>query len=170
MNKFYPIILLLAMIVSVASISSCHNNDEAFNPGKMSEGDVLMSYNGVLYKYQKYGEDLQAQFLPQIEDGAELVMLCPFDFTNFKITYPRKTFGNITSAYFKVGDAIDAKSAALLFSDATGTVIGQYLAGTAKVIANDGKYISIAFDNFIVTSPTKRIQIVKGTIKFQVNG
>ncbi len=169
MNKIHSITLILAMVIATVSLSSC-NNSETFDPGKMVEGDVLMSYNGVLYKYQKYGEDLRAQFLPQIEDGAELVMLCPFDFTNFKIAYPRKTFGNITSAYFKVGDTIDAKSAALLFSDATGTVIGQYMAGTATVTANDGKYISIEFKNFIVSSPTKQIQIIKGTIKFQVIG
>ncbi len=170
MSKIYSTFMLLAMIVAAMSFSSCSSNTE-IEPGSMAEDEVLMIYNGVTYKMNQYGADLTPQYLPKQENGAEFVMKCPFDITYFKIVFPRDKFGEMPSKTFKVGDSIGRDGVQLLFSDATsGTQIAQYLIGSAQVVANDGQYISIAFESLKATTmmSTKELSIIKGTIKFKI--
>ncbi len=171
MNKVYHSLFTAAVLIAALCFSACSSND-AEDPGSSyKEGDVILTYNESVFKFNQYGEGLAPKYMPKIEDGAEFVIACPFDFdiTTFSISFPRKVYGELPSSSFKVGDTLDTKQVNLLFYNAqSGVMIGQCVAGTAKVVANDGKHISVAFDNFKVISTEKVLNFVKGTIKYTI--
>ncbi len=172
MNKSYITLLVVSMLFSVFTLTSC-SKGETIDPGTVAEGEVVITYNKTISKLTNYGAGLSPRYITKSGEGSEFVMMCPMEFGSlniiyFKITYPK----SIPASSFEVGSTIERDGIKLLFSDATkGTQIGQYLIGSSKVVANDGKYISVAFENLKITTtmPARSLLIHKGTIKFAIN-
>ena len=161
--------MMLAMMVAALSFTACSSDDEDDDNVYIGGGDIIIVYNGYTYDYDEYGVDLAPRYQPKDAEGAEFIIFCPFDFAIFEITYPRSEFGKLPSSYFKVGNTIDPKDVILSFTDMScETVIAQYRSGNAKVVANDGEYISVSFNNFRAISSDRDINIKKGIIKYHI--
>ena len=87
---------------------------------------------------------------------------------DFYIIFPRKKYGeNLAPSYFSVGysdfgaDATDMERV-----DASGYGWdGEYISGSAKVTKNDGKYITINFNDYKYSVKRSEGRVVYVTLK-----
>lgn len=188
MKKLYSTIMLLAMMVAALSLTACGGDDEdGDNGGGGGSGSSSSSTFTILYTYPNGNEETYT-YENEYEIkalGAELENLKLFERTSgsyFSIMFPR---GNLYIVFpsSKYGKDLDSSYFTLGFSDfgedATVIVLidpyaagwyGEYLSGSAKVVKNDGKYVTITFnDNEVVISRSEKQRNIKlnGTISFE---
>lgn len=163
MKKLYSSIMLFAMMVAALGLTACGGDDGDEIGGDGGGGSTSSTFTII---YDDGGEqvfthdsDIAIQSL-----GAEFGNLerhdsprgSYFDMIigtkgNFYIIFPRQKYGeDLAPSYFSVGysdfgaDATDMERV-----DANGYGWdGEYISGSAKVTKNDGKYITINFNNY----------------------
>lgn len=162
MKKLYSTIMLLAMMVAALGLTACGGDDEdeiGGDGGGSASSTFTIIYDDGGEQVFTHDSDIAIQSL-----GAEFGNLerhdsprgSYFDMIigtkgNFYIIFPRQQYGeDLAPSYFSVGysdfgaDATDMERV-----DAYGYGWdGEYLSGSAKVTKNDGKYITIDFNNF----------------------
>ncbi len=188
MKKLYSTIMLLAMMVAALSLTACGGDDEdGDNGGGGGSGSSSSSTFTILYTYPNGNEETYT-YENEYEIkalGAELENLKLFERTSgsyFSIMFPR---GNLYIVFpsSKYGKDLDASYFTQGFSDfgedATVIVLidpyaagwyGEYLSGSAKVVKNDGKYVTITFNDYeVVISRSEKQRNIKlnGTISFE---
>ncbi len=172
MRKIHSTVLLLSMLFSVFFLTSCGKGDIEINPGSVAEGEVVITFNKTISKFPNYAQALAPRYLSKSGTGSAFLMMCPQELGSLKITYLKIVYPkSIPASSFEVGSTLEREGIHLLFADAfSGTQIAQYQIGSTKVVANDGKFISVAFENLKITtvSPVRNLLIHKGTIKFAI--
>ena len=174
MKKLYSTIMMLAMMVAAMSLTACGGDDDEEDT---SDDVVLVKYNGSTIDYDNFGEDLGPRYEARDVDGAQFIIFCPFDFAIFQIVFPRSDYGDLSSSYFKKGySGFGSNDTDIQFTDASSSVwYGDNVGGSATVVDNNGKYISVKFNNYKGTAKggdgsTKELTIIKGIIKFKIQG
>ena len=182
MKKLYSTIMLLAMMVTALSLTACGGDDEEDDGGSSSSSAFT-----ILFTYQNGNEE------PYTYDNeyaikslcAELENLRLFERTNgsyFSVMFPRGSL-YIVFPSSKYGKDLDASYFTQGFNDfgedATEIVridpysagwYGHYLSGSAKVVKNDGKYVTITFNDYKVSISRMEQEIyikLNGTLFFE---
>lgn len=137
-------------------------------------GEVVFDVNGTIaYGYDNCKSDNDTRFSTVDSKGTKFYLISPisFDRRDYAFIFPKSKYGRLSDSYFNVG-----------FSDFTNIIFeiykypnnwyGEYVSGKAEVVENDGKYISIRFDNYkcsaVVEGETINFTIVSGIIKFKI--
>ena len=186
MKKLYSTIMLLAMMVAALGLTACGGDDDENDGGggSSSSSTFTIIYDDGGEQVFTHDSDIAIQSL-----CAEFGNLERYDSPrgsyfymmigtkgDFYIIFPRKKYGeNLAPSYFSVGysdfgaDATDMERV-----DASGIGwYGEHISGSAKVTKNDGKYITIDFNNYkysvtsgINTSRTAYVTL-KGSLAFK---
>lgn len=137
-------------------------------------GEVVFDVNGTIaYGYDNCKSDNDTRFSTVNSQGTMFYLIFPpsFKFHEAAFIFPSSKYGHLSDSYFNVG-----------FSDFSNIIFeiykypnnwyGEYVSGKAEVVENDGKYISIRFDNYkcsaVVEGETIIFTIVSGIIKFKI--
>ena len=163
MKKLYSTIIMLAMMVAALGLTAC-GGDDGDEIGGDGGGVSASSTFTIIY------DDGGEQVFTHASDSA-IQSLCA-EFGNlerhdsprgsyfymmigakgdFYIIFPRQKYGeDLAPSYFSVGYSdfgADATDIERVSASASGWY-GDYISGSAKVIKNDGKYITIDFNNY----------------------
>lgn len=185
MKKLYSGIMLLAMMVAAFSLTACGGDDEDDDIGggggvSSSTFTIVLTYPNGNEETYTYENEYEIESL-----GAELENLKLFERTSgsyFSIMFLRGSL-YIVFPSSKYGKDLDASYFIQGFSDfgedATQIVridpyaagwYGHYLSGSAKVVKNDGKYVTITFNDYeVVISRSEKQRNIKlnGTLSFE---
>lgn len=188
MKKLYSTIMMLAMVVAASSLTACGGSDDdeigGDGGGSSTSSTFTIIYDDGGEQVFTHDSDIAIQSL-----CAEFGNLERYDSPrgsyfymmigtkgDFYIIFPRQQYGeDLASSYFSVGyndfgaDATDIERVS-----ATGSGwYGEHISGSAKVTKNDGKYITIDFNNYkysvtsgINTSRTAYVTL-KGSLSFK---
>ena len=186
MKKLYSSIILLAMMVAALSLTACGGDDED-EIGGDGGGSSTSSTFTILQTYQNGNEE------PYTFDNEYAIKALSAEFGNLKLfertsgsyfglMYPRG-YLYIVFPSSKYGKDLDASYFSQGFSDfgedATEIVridpysagwYGHYLSGSAKVVKNDGRYITVTFNNYevYIKRTPQEIKIkLNGTLSFE---
>lgn len=186
MKKIYSTITMLAIMVAALSLTACGGSDDdeigGDGGGSSTSSTFTIIYDDGGEQVFIHNSDIAIQSL-----GAEFGNLerhdsprgSYFDMIigtkgNFYIIFPRQKYGeDLAPSYFSVGysdfgaDATDMERV-----DAHGYGWdGEYISGSAKVTKNDGKYITINFNDYkySVTRNGSRVVYItlKGSLAFK---
>ena len=162
MKKLYSTIMLLAMMVAALSLTACGGDDDEENGGDGGGGSANSTFTII---YDDGGEqvfthdsDIAIQSLCANFGNHELINSKGSYFYmmigtkgDFYIIFPRKKYGeNLAPSYFSVGYSdfgADATDIERVSASGSGWY-GEHISGSAKVTKNDGKYITINFNNY----------------------
>lgn len=183
MKKLYSTIMMLAMMVAALSLTACGGSDDNDEIGGDGGGSSTSSTFTIIY------DDGGEQIFTHDSDIA-IQSLCA-EFGNFErydsprgsyfymmigtkgdfyIIFPRQQYGeDLASSYFSVGYndfGADATDIERVSASGSGWY-GEHISGSAKVTKNDGKYITIDFNNYkySVTSGINTNRTVYVTLK-----
>lgn len=182
MKKLYSGIMLLAMMVAALSLTACGGDDEDDGgSGSPSSSTFTIIYDDGGEQVFTHDSDIAIQSL-----GAEFGNLerhdsprgSYFDMIigtkgNFYIIFPRQKYGeDLAPSYFSVGYSDFGADATDIERVIGGSGwYGEHISGSAKVTKNDGKYITIDFNNYkySVTRNGSRVVYVtlKGSLSFK---
>lgn len=185
MKKLYSTIMLLAMMVAALSLSACGGDDDENDGGGGSsasstftiiyddggeqvfthDSDIAIKSLGAEFGNLKRGDSPRGSYF-----GMEIGIK-----GGFFIIFPRQKYGDdLAPSYFSVGyndfgaDATDMERVI----GGSGWY-GEHISGSAKVTKNDGKYITINFNNYkysvtsgINTNRTAYVTL-KGSLAFK---
>lgn len=182
MKKLYSTIMMLAMVVAASSLTACGGSDDNDEIGGDGGGSSAGSTFTIVYDdggeqifthdSDKAIQSLGAMFgnLERGDSprGSYFGMMIGAK-GDFFIIFPRQKYGeDLAPSYFSVGyndfgaDATDMERVI----GGSGWY-GDYISGSAKVTKNDGKYITINFNDYkySVTSGINTNRIVYVTLK-----
>ena len=175
MKKIYSMITMLAMML-VLSSSTCSgsSDDDEINGGSAPSSSFSITYDG-----KKNDVELTQWINPIFGNGGSKKgnYFCfdnyPLPSGQIHIIFPYSQYGeNVQPSHFPVGfsdfgeDATDIEYISLEFSG----WYGDYVSGSAKVTANDGKYITIQFSNYafeVKRNSKVHTFVLNGSLKFQ---
>lgn len=186
MKKLYSTIMMFAMMVGALSLTACGGSDDdeigGDGGGSSTSSTFTIIYDDGGEQVFTHDSDIAIQSL-----GAEFGNLerhdsprgSYFDMIigtkgNFYIIFPRQKYGeDLAPSYFSVGysdfgaDATDMERV-----DAYGYGWdGEYISGSAKVTKNDGKYITINFNDYkysVTRNGSRFVYItLKGSLAFK---
>ena len=173
MGKSYSMQFVLALIMSACCFISCGDDDEDKGTGTaapsftVTHNETTEVYSGL--KILTLGASCD------IENDKIDFRFYTDAMITFHWVFPYKTYGNIDASYFDVGfsDFTD-----MYLYDIGNAAIDHakhscdYVSGRARVVANDGEYITIKFDK-LSFSVERYYGIVNyvfdGTLKFEIN-
>ena len=186
MKKLYSTIIMLAMMVAALGLTAC-GGDDGDEIGGDGGGVSASSTFTILYTYQNGNEE------PYTYDNEYAIKALSAEFGNLKLF--ERTSGSYFSLMFPRGDLyivfpsskygkdLDASYFTQGFNDfgedATEIVridpysagwYGHYLSGSAKVVKNDGKYVTITFNDYKVSISRMEQEIyikLNGTLSFE---
>ena len=163
MKKLYSTIMLLAMMVAALSLTACGGDDGEDDGGNDSGGSYSSTFTII---YDDGGEQVFTH-----DSDIAILSLCA-EFGNlerhdsprgsyfymmigtkgdFYIIFPRQKYSeDLAPSFFSVGYSdfgADATDIERVSASGSGWY-GDYISGSAKVIKNDGKYITIDFNNY----------------------
>ena len=186
MKKLYSTIMMLAMMIAALSLTACGGDDDD-EIGGDGGGSSTSSTFTILQTYQNGNEE------PYTFDNEYAIKALSAEFGNLKLfertsgsyfglMYPRG-YLYIVFPSSKYGKDLDASYFSQGFSDfgedATEIVridpysagwYGHYLSGSAKVVKNDGKYVTITFNDYKVSISRMEQEIyikLNGTLSFE---
>lgn len=182
MKKLYSTIMMFAMMVGALSLTACGGSDDdeigGDGGGSSTSSTFTIIYDDGGEQIFTHDSDIAIQSL-----GAEFGNLerhdsprgSYFDMIigtkgNFYIIFPRQKYGeDLAPSYFSVGYSdfgADATDMERVSASGSGWY-GEHISGSAKVTKNDGKYITIDFNNYkySVTSGTNTNRTVYVTLK-----
>ena len=161
MKKLYSTIMMLAMMVAALGLTACGGDDEdeiGGDGGGSASSTFTIIYDDGGEQVFTHDSDIAIQSLCANFGNHELINSKGSYFYmmigtkgDFFIIFPRKKYGeNLDPSYFSVdysdfgADATDMER-----MDASGIGwYGEHISGSAKVTKNDGKYITIDFNNY----------------------
>lgn len=180
MKKLYSTIIMLAMMVAALGLTACGGDDGDEIGGDGGGGSASSTFTII---YDDGGEQVFTH-----DSDIAIQSLCAefgnlerhdsprgsyFDMIigtkgNFYIIFPRQKYGeDLAPSYFSVGyndfgaDATDMERV-----DAYGYGWdGEYISGSAKVTKNDGKYITINFNDYKYSVTRNEGRVVYVTLK-----
>ena len=175
MKKIYSMMTMLAMMVAALSFTSCGGgDDDEINGGSAPSSSFSITYDG-----KKTDVELTEWINPIFGNGGSKKgnYFCfdnyPLGKGQIHIIFPYSQYGeNVQPSHFPVGysdfdeDATDIEFISGEFSG----WYGEYVSGSAKVTANDGKYITIQFSNYAFEVERKNSVhtfVLNGSLKFQ---
>lgn len=188
MKKLYSTIMMLAMVVAASSLTACGGSDDdeigGDGGGSSTSSTFTIIYDDGGEQVFTHDSDIAIQSL-----CAEFGNLERYDSPrgsyfymmigtkgDFYIIFPRQQYGeDLASSYFSVGYndfGADATDIERVSASGSGWY-GEHISGSAKVTKNDGKYITIDFNNYkysvtsgINTSRTAYVTL-KGSLSFK---
>lgn len=180
MKKLYSTIMMLAMMVAAFSLTACGGDDEDDDIGggsgtSSSTFTIVLTYqngNEEIYTYENEYEieSLAAEFenLKLFERTSGSYFSIMFPRGSLYIVFPSSKYGkDLDASYFTQGFSdfgADATEIVRIDPYSAGWY-GEYLSGSAKVVKNDGRYITITFNNYEVY-----IKRTSQEINFKLNG
>ena len=188
MKKLYSSIMLLAMMVAALSLTACGgsgDDDEIGGDGGGSstsstftiiyddggeqvfthDSDIAIQSLGAVFGNLKRGDSPRGSYFG-MEIGTK---------GDFFIIFPRQKYGDdLDPSYFSVGYSDFGTDATDIERVIGGSGwYGEHISGSAKVTKNDGKYITINFNNYkysvtsgINTNRTAYVTL-KGSLAFK---
>ena len=187
MKKLYSTIMMLARMVAALSLTACGGDDEDEISGD-GGGSSASSTFTIIYveggeQVFTHDNDIAIQSLGAVfgnlkrgdsPRGSYFSMMIGMH-GYFHIIFPRQKYGeDLAPSYFSVGYSDFGADATDMERVIGGSGwYGEHISGSAKVTKNDGKYITINFNNYkySVTSGinTKRTAYVtlKGSLAFK---
>ena len=161
MKKLYSTIMLLAMMVAALSLTACGGDDDEENGGDgggSANSTFTIIYDDGGEQVFTHDSDIAIQSLCANFGNHELINSKGSYFYmmigtkgDFYIIFPRKKYGeNLAPSYFSVGYSdfgADATDIERVSASGSGWY-GEHISGSAKVTKNDGKYITINFNNY----------------------
>ena len=163
MKKLYSSIMMLAMMVAALGLTAC-GGDDGDEIGGDGGGVSASSTFTIIYddggeQVFTHDSDIAIQSLcaefgnlerHDSPRGSYFYMMIGAK-GDFYIIFPRQKYGeDLAPSYFSVGYSdfgADATDIERVSASASGWY-GDYISGSAKVIKNDGKYITIDFNNY----------------------
>ena len=173
MKKSYSIQFVLTLIMSACCFISCGDDDEDKGIGT-ADTSFTITHNETTEVYSGF-KILTLGASCDIEDDEVDFFFYTSYAMYFHWVFPCKTYGNIDASYFDVGFS-DFKD--MYIYDIGNSLIDNakhscdYVSGRARVVANDGEYLTIKFDklSFSVERYYGVVNYVfDGTLKFEIN-
>lgn len=185
MKKIYSTITMLAIMVAALSLTACGGSDDdeigGDGGGSSTSSTFTIIYDDGGEQVFTHDSDIAIQSL-----GAEFGNLerhdsprgSYFDIIigtkgNFYIIFPRQKYGeDLAPSYFSVGYSDFGADATDMERVIGGSGwYGEHISGSAKVTKNDGKYITINFNDYkySVTRNSSRVVYItlKGSLAFK---
>lgn len=187
MKKLYSVIMLLAMMVAaLLSLTACGGNDDeddviggGGSPSSSTFTIILTYQNGndETYTYDnEYAiESLCAEFenLRLFERTSGSYFSVMFPRGSLYIVFPSSKYGkDLDASYFSQGfsDFGEDATEIVRIDPYSAGWYGHYLSGSAKVVKNDGRYITVTFNNYevYIKRTPQEIKIkLNGTLSFE---
>ena len=187
MKKLYSTIVMLAMMVEVLGLTACGGDDDEIGSdggGSSTSSTFTIIYDDGGEEVINYNSDIAIQSLCASFDNFETstppvgsrftIMIGTRGY--FHIIFPYQKYGkHLPPSYFPIGyNDFGADATDMVRISASGSGwYGEHISGSAKVTKNDGKYITINFNNYkysvtsgINTSRTAYVTL-KGSLAFK---
>lgn len=189
MKKLYSTIMMLAMMVAASCLIACGGSDDNDEIGGDGGGSSAGSTFTIVYddggeQIFTHDSDIAIQSLGAVfgnlergdsPRGSYFGMMIGAK-GDFFIIFPRQKYGeDLAPSYFSVGYndfGADATDIERVSASGSGWY-GEHISGSAKITKNDGKYITIDFNNYkysvtsgINTSRTAYVTL-KGSLSFK---
>lgn len=188
MKKLYATIMMLAMMVAALGLTACGGSDDdeigGDGGGSSTSSTFTIIYDDGGEQVFTHDSDIAIQSL-----CAEFGNLERYDSPrgsyfymmigtkgDFYIIFPRQKYGeDLSPSYFSVGYSdfgADATDIERVSASGSGWY-GEYISGSAKVTKNDGKYITINFNDYKysvtsgINSNRTTYVTLKGSIAFK---
>ena len=156
MKKLYSTIMMLAIMGAALSFTACSScsDDDDFGGGedRYTSSDFTITYDG-----EEHSVELAEWINPIFGNGGYKKgnYFCldnyPLNNGQIHIIFPYSKYGeNVQPSFFPVGYSDfdeDATDIEFISAEFTGWD-GEYTSGSAKVVKNNGKYITIKFSNY----------------------
>lgn len=165
MKHFYSKIMVLAMMVAALEVTACGGDEEEDFDGP-SKVAFTMIIDGDRHEYDS--DYLSWMELMGTWESYTRTAFLKIDVTpllvEFRLYYPLNTN---PSSYFKVGYSSFEKDATEICIYGSSKYQCTYVKGSAKVIKNDGKNLTVKFSNYKFTwKDDSREIIFDGTLNF----
>ena len=160
MKKLYSTIMLLVMMVAALGLTACGGDDDENigGGGSSSSSTFTIIYDDGGEQVFTHDSDLAIQALCATFGNLEInnpkgsyFYMMIGTMGDFYIIFPRQKYGeDLAPTYFSVGyNDFGADATDMVRVSASGSGwYGEYISGSAKVTKNDGKYITIDFNDY----------------------